>query len=93
MPPLNRRTDLTRSGTVYQVEIQERDPEEESHYTRETHFVETLSAALQAASEEVPGETHGFRRMNLGLVFIWEEHEEGEKFTRASIRERRVYTD
>lgn len=93
MPPLNHRTDLTRSGTVYQVEIQERDPEEESHYTRETHFVETLSAALEAAAEDVPGDTHGFRRMNIGLVFIWEEHEEGEEFTRASIHERRVFTD
>ena len=93
MPPLTHRTDLTRSGTVYQVEVQERDPEEESHYTRETHFVETLSAALQAATEEVPGETHRFRRMDLGLVFIWEDHEEGEEHIRASIRERRVYTD
>lgn len=93
MPPLNHRTDLTRSGTVYQVEIQERDPEEESHYTRETHFVETLSAALEVASVEVPGGTHGYRRMNHGLVFIWKEHEEGEEHTRASIRERRVYTD
>jgi hypothetical protein len=93
MPPLNHRSDLERSGTVYQVKVQERDPESESHHTRDTHFTETLSAALTAASAVVPGDTHGYRRMSLGTIFIWEQHDDGEPHTRAAIRERRVYDE
>jgi len=93
MPPLNHRSDLERSDTVFQVSVQERDPEGESHHTRDTHITETLSAALTAASAVVPGDTHGYRRMPTGMIFIWEHHDDGEPHVRASIRERRVYDE
>jgi len=93
MPPLNHRSNLQRSGTVFQVKVQSRDPDGESHRTRETHFTETLSAALEAARTDVPGDTHGYRRMATGMIFIWEHHDDGEPHVRASIRERRVYDE
>jgi hypothetical protein len=93
MPPLNQRSNLQRSGTVFQVKVQSRDPDSESHRTRETHFTETLSAALEAARTDVPGDTHGFRRTSSGIIYIWEEHDDGESYYRASIRERRVYDE
>jgi hypothetical protein len=94
MPPLNHKTDLQRSGVVYQVGYQECNtaPGGDKAYTQDTWFVETLSAAIKAAMH-VFDDDPLFNRSGTGMIVMSEPHEDDEPYERVVIRERRVYKE
>lgn len=92
MPPLNRKCDVERSGTIYSVAFQECNTSlgGDGAYTNDTAFVESLPAAIEAAMTAFDGDPQ-FSRTGTGMIYFYEPHEGDEKYIRVCIRERRVY--
>lgn len=94
MPPLNHKTDLKHTQTVYLIRVREqnRDSFTDGYHEVGRELCGSLQAAFIAALE--PFDSHPkVRRMSIGPYTFYEPHEEDEEYLQVTISEQRVYDE
>lgn len=85
-------SDVQRDGAIYTVDASERNagPSGETTYDKGTHFLRSFGGAVRVASREV-GDGAKVKELGTGMMMFYEPHDEGGKYRRAAVRERRAF--